>query len=72
MKIYRVVESLMDLVRNLQNKDLTDKIILEIYEDLKRNVENINRISKMIEKGIDMSGSKDNEFYVRPETQASL
>jgi hypothetical protein len=26
----------------------------------------------MIEKGIDMSGPKDNEFYVRPETQPSL
>jgi hypothetical protein len=72
MKIYRVVESLIELVRNLQNKDLHDKIIIEIYEDLKRNVEIISKISKMIEKGIDMSGAKDNEFYVRPETQASL
>ena len=26
----------------------------------------------MIEKGIDMSGPRDNEFYVRPETQQSL
>lgn len=60
MKIYRVVESLMELVRNLHNKDLTDKIIIEIYEDIKRNVEIISKISKMIEKGIDMSGSKDN------------
>ena len=32
----------------------------------------IGRISKMIEKGIDMSGQRDNEFFVRPETQASL
>lgn len=35
-------------------------------------MEIISKISKMIEKGIDMSGSRDNEFYVRPETQASL
>lgn len=72
MKIYRVVESLSELVRNLQNKDLTNSIILEVQEELKRNVEIISKISKMIEKGIDMSGSRDNEFYVRPETQASL
>lgn len=26
----------------------------------------------MIEKGIDMSGPRDSEFFVRPETQASL
>jgi hypothetical protein len=60
IKIYRVVESLIDLIRNLQNKNLTDKIIIDIYEDLKRNVEIISKISKMIEKGIDMSGPRDN------------
>lgn len=60
MKIYRVVEALADLVRGLQNKSLTDRIIVEILEDLKRNVDTISKISKMIEKGIDMSGSRDN------------
>jgi hypothetical protein len=48
------------------SKDLSDKIIKPIYEDLRRNVSIINKISKMIEKGIDMSGPRDNEFYVRP------
>lgn len=48
MKIYRVVESLSELVRNLQNKDLKDSIILEVQEELKRNVEIISKISKMI------------------------
>lgn len=56
----------------MESKDLSDKIIQPIYEDLRRNVSIINKISKMIEKGIDMSGPRDNEFYVRPETQPSL
>lgn len=60
MKIYRVVESLSELVRNLENKDLTDRIILVVQEKLKENVEIIGKISKMIEKGIDMTGSRDN------------
>ena len=30
MKIYRVVEALADLVRGLQNKGLTDRIIVDI------------------------------------------
>lgn len=60
MKIYRVVEALADLVRGLQNKGLSDRIIVEIQEDLKRNVETIGKISKMIEKGIDMSSGRDN------------
>lgn len=38
MKIYRVVESLIELVKNLQSKDLSDKIIHDIHEELKRNV----------------------------------
>ena len=66
MKIYRVVESLNELVVSLERRDLSDSIIKETYEDLKRNVSMISRISKMIEKGIDMSGQKDNEYYVRP------
>lgn len=60
MKIYRVVESLIELVGNLEQKDLSDPIITNIYETIKRNVEIISKISKMIEKGIDMSGSRDN------------
>ena len=72
MKIYRVVESLNELVVSLERRDLSDSIIKETYEDLKRNVSMISRISKMIEKGIDMNGKNDNEYYVRPETQASL
>ncbi len=60
MKIYRVVESLIELVGNLEQKNLSDPIITNIYETIKRNVEIISKISKMIEKGIDMSGSRDN------------
>lgn len=60
MKLYRVVESLTELVGNLEQKDLSDPIITNIYETIKRNVEIISKISKMIEKGIDMSGSRDN------------
>lgn len=66
IKIYRVVESLMELVKNLKEKDLSDPIIREIYEGIKKNVDIICKISQMIEKGIDMSGPKDSEFYVRP------
>lgn len=72
IKIYRVVESLAELVSNLQQRDLSDPVIQEIYTAIKHNVDIISKISKMIEKGIDMSGSRDSEFYVRPETQASL
>jgi predicted DNA-binding ArsR family transcriptional regulator len=60
IKIYRVVESLNSLVSNLESKDLSDRIIQPIYGDIRRNVTIINKISKMIEKGIDMSGPKDN------------
>lgn len=59
MKIYRVVESLIELLKNLQAKDLTDIIIKEIYNELKKHVSVISKIGQMIEKGIDMSGSKD-------------
>lgn len=59
MKIYRVVEYLIDLVKNLESKNLSDPLILQIHESLKRNVEIISKISKMIEKGIDMSGPRD-------------
>lgn len=72
MKIYRVVQSLSQLVLQLEAKDLNDKVARQVYDDIKRNVECIGKISKMIEKGIDMNGPRDNEFYVRPETQASL
>lgn len=72
MKIYRVVESLMSLVKALEAKQLSDCIVQQIHQSIKANVEVISKISKMIEKGIDMSGARDNEFYVRPETQASL
>ena len=56
----------MELVKNLKEKDLSDPIIREIYEGIKKNVDIICKISQMIEKGIDMSGPKDSEFYVRP------
>jgi hypothetical protein len=62
----------MDLVNNLSQKDLSDSIIGDIYAGLKHNTDTISKISKMIEKGIDMSGQRDSEFYVRPETQQSL
>ena len=57
---------------NLGQKDISDPVISEIYESIKKNVDVICKISKMIEKGIEMSGQKDNEFYVKPETQQSL
>lgn len=72
MKIYRVVQSLSQLVIHLETKDLNDKVIRKVYDDIKSNVQCIGKISKMIEKGIDMNGPRDNEFFVRPETQASL
>ena len=56
----------------MKTKDLSDSIISEIYENIRKNVEIISKISKMIEKGIDMSGQRDSDFYVRPETQQSL
>jgi hypothetical protein len=43
-----------------------------VQDELKKNVDLISKICKMIEKGIEMNGSRDNEFYVKPETQASL
>jgi DNA mismatch repair protein MSH2 len=60
MKIYRVVEALRELVTSLESKDLDSPIIAQIHSDIKRNVECIGKISKMIEKGIDMSGNRDN------------
>lgn len=48
------------MVRGLQNKGISDPIIVDIQEELRRNVETISKISKMIEKGIDMTGGKDN------------
>ena len=50
----------MELVKNMRDKDLNDPIIREIYDSIKKNVDIISKISQMIEKGIDMSGQRDN------------
>ena len=39
---------------------INNKYEIISYESIKRNVEIISKISKMIEKGIDMSGQRDN------------
>ena len=53
-------------------KELSDPIIVEIYESISKNVDVISKVSKMIEKGIDMDGPRDSMFFVKPETQQSL
>lgn len=72
IKIYRAVETLQELVGSLEQRMAGEPALKQFQEELERNVGIISKISKMIEKGIDMSGSRDSEFFVRPETQASL
>jgi DNA mismatch repair protein MSH2 len=72
IKIYRTVETLEELVQHLQQREISEPALKSFQQALEHNVGIISKISRMIEKGIDMSGTRDSEFFVRPETQASL
>lgn len=71
IKIYRTTKIVQELLKSLEEKDLSATPIFPYVKEISKNVKILSSICQMIEDNIIMEG-RDNEFHVRPDAQQEL
>ena len=72
IKLYRIITSIAELIKNIENKGINDPQIEEIHKSLFNDYNFVSKIAGMIDKCIDMESDRPSEHMVRADTQPKL